>query len=130
MAAAVPAVSAAVVEPLTVFIVVRRDLIKTLNWPIGSVIAQGCHAVSASLWKHRDHAATQEYMSDMAHMHKVVYEIKNESQLVALANRLTEQQIDHALWREQPEDILTSLATRPYRKSEVGDAFKKCGLFR
>ncbi|KAI9190448.1 hypothetical protein H9P43_001882 [Blastocladiella emersonii ATCC 22665] len=119
-------------DPLAMFIVVRRDLIKTLAWPLGSVIAQGSHAATAALWKFRAHPDTEAYAApdNIDRMHKVVYELKNESQLAALAARLEERGIEHYLWREQPENMLTALATRPYRKSEVGDAFKKCGLFR
>ncbi|KAI9221743.1 putative peptidyl-tRNA hydrolase PTRHD1-like protein [Blastocladiella britannica] len=117
-------------EPLTMFVVVRRDLVKTLAWPLGSVISQGCHAATAALWTFREHPETIEYVTDLGNMHKVVYEIKNESQLSALAQSLKEREIDFALWREQPENMLTALSTRPYRRSELGDAFKKCGLFR
>ena len=64
----------------------------------------------------------------MANMRKVVLEIKNESQLTALSERLKGDGIEHALWREQPEDVVTCLATRPYRRSAVGGYFKKCNL--
>ncbi|KAL7750929.1 hypothetical protein RI367_003508 [Sorochytrium milnesiophthora] len=119
-------------DALTVFIVVRRDLLKTLQWPVGSLIAQGCHATSAALWRFRQHAATNEYMSEdnIERMHKVVYEVKGEPQLQALAAQLETASIDHCVWREMPENMLTALATRPYRKSEVGDVFRKCSLFR
>jgi hypothetical protein len=56
--------------------------------------------------------------------------VKNESQLLALAERLAESKIDHILWREQPEDIVTGLSTRPILKDDVGNAFKKCDLFK
>ncbi|ORZ37592.1 peptidyl-tRNA hydrolase II domain-containing protein [Catenaria anguillulae PL171] len=110
-----------IVEPLTMFIVVRRDLLKPPNsWPL-----------AAALWTFKDHPSTLAYTApaNLASMTKVVYQLKNESQLQALAARLDERGLDHVVWREQPENVLTALATRPYRRSEVGDAFKKCSLF-
>jgi len=56
--------------------------------------------------------------------------VKGEPQLQALADSLVQRNIKHHLWREQPENIITALATTPYTRDEVGDAFKKCSLFR
>ncbi|KAI9142329.1 peptidyl-tRNA hydrolase II domain-containing protein [Paraphysoderma sedebokerense] len=122
--------SVAAVEPLCMWIVVRKDLIKSLSWSLGSVTAQACHASTAVLHQFKDDMNTIEYLKDTPNMHKVVLEIKNESQLKTLASKLTESSIDHYLWTEQPENIVTCLATKPYRKSDVGDSFKKCALFR
>ena len=38
-------------DALVQFVVVRRDLLKTMEWPVGSVIAQACHDASLSLLK-------------------------------------------------------------------------------
>ena len=32
------------------------------------------------------------------------------------------------MWIEQPEDVATALATRPYDKEDIGHLFKKCNL--
>ncbi|KAK3812598.1 MAG: peptidyl-tRNA hydrolase II domain-containing protein [Linnemannia elongata] len=118
-------------EHLTMFIVIRKDLIKTLGWSTGSVIAQACHATTAVLHKTRDLPDTREYLADLHNMHKVVLEVKNLPQLETLAASLSGLDVPHITWREQPEDILTCISTGPIRRSqEVKDAFKKCSLFR
>ncbi|KAG0168396.1 peptidyl-tRNA hydrolase domain-containing protein 1 [Apophysomyces sp. BC1034] len=126
-------VSAAVTEPLVMFIVVRKDLAKTLKWPTGSVMAQACHAATAILHTTRDEPNTKEYVSDIHGMHKVVLETKNVDTLEKLAEALTGYQVPYLKWTEQPENIVTALATAPLpgRTPEVKDAFKKyCSLYR
>jgi len=63
-------------------------------------------------------------------MTKVVYEVKNENQLRKVIEKLEDAKLDYKSWTEQPENILTAIATKPYRREDVGDAFKKCQLFR
>ncbi len=60
-------------DPLLQYVVLRRDLWKELDWPLGSVVAQGCHAATAALWGSRESATTQEYCApeNIDHMHKV-----------------------------------------------------------
>lgn len=60
-------------EVLLQYVVLRKDLWKDLNWPLGSIVAQGCHAATAALWLSRDEAITQQYCSpeNLDHMHKV-----------------------------------------------------------
>ncbi|KAG0084182.1 peptidyl-tRNA hydrolase domain-containing protein 1 [Podila epicladia] len=118
-------------DPLTMFIVIRKDLIKALGWTTGSVIAQACHASTAILHKTSELPDTREYLADLNNMHKVVLEVKNVAHLEALAASLSGLNVPHVTWREQPEDILTCLSTSPIRRNqEVKDAFKKCSLFR
>ncbi|KAG0039415.1 peptidyl-tRNA hydrolase domain-containing protein 1 [Podila clonocystis] len=118
-------------DPLTMFIVIRKDLIKALGWSTGSVIAQACHASTAVLHKTSELHDTREYLADLSNMHKVVLEVKNVAHLEALAASLSGLHVPHVTWREQPEDILTCLSTSPIRRNqEVKDAFKKCSLFR
>ena len=57
-------------------------------------------------------------------------EVESEAQLTKLAEALRDQKLDHVCWREQPENILTALATKPYTKTAVGDVFKRCRLFK
>ncbi|CEP17580.1 hypothetical protein [Parasitella parasitica] len=124
---------AAVVEPLTMFIVVRKDLAKKLQWPAGSVMTQACHAATAILHITREEEPTKKYLADLDNMHKVVLETKNEGSLEKLAAVLTEHQIPFKKWIEQPENIATALATAPLspRSPEVLEAFKKCcSLYR
>ena len=49
----------------------------------------------------------------------MVLEIKGETQLRNLAQKLETAGVDHKLWIEQPEDFATALATAPAWKSEV-----------
>ena len=55
------------------YIVLRRDLWRELGWPLGPVVAQGCHAAVAALWEHREDKDTQEYVAagNIDSMHKV-----------------------------------------------------------
>lgn len=63
-------------------------------------------------------------------MHKVVLECKNEAALNRVANSLTDSGIDHYKWIEQPEGIVTCLATIPIEKNdESALIFKKCQLY-
>lgn len=117
-------------NPIVQYVVLRRDLGQGMGWPLGSICAQAAHAAVAAVWEHREHADTVAYCAPDAidGMHKVVLEVKGETQLVNLAAKLAEAGVDHKLWLEQPENFPTCLATRPYPKSEVAAHFKKCNL--
>lgn len=60
-------------DPLLQYVVLRRDLWTELDWPLGSVVAQGCHAATAALWLTRESDDTQVYCAEanLDHMHKV-----------------------------------------------------------
>ncbi|KAJ7561074.1 hypothetical protein O6H91_03G012600 [Diphasiastrum complanatum] len=119
-------------EPLVQYIVVRKDLIKDLKWPLGSVISQACHAAVAAIWLHKDDQHTMQYCKpdNLEHMRKVTLEVDGETQLLNFAQKLDNASIVHKLWIEQPENIPTCLATKPYRKAEVALFFKKIKLFK
>lgn len=128
---ATPNQSASDVEdPLVQYIVIRKDLWTELSWPLGSIIAQGCHASTAALWLSRDQPQTQQYCGtdNLDHMRKVVLETKNEAQLRSLSEKLTSANILHKLWIEQPEDYATCLATAPGPKSTLQPHVKKLKL--
>ena len=55
---------------------------------------------------------------------------KSEEQLKNLSDKLTENKVDHKLWIEQPENIPTCIATKPYPKAEIQGNFKKFKLFK
>ncbi|KAJ3405180.1 peptidyl-tRNA hydrolase domain-containing protein 1 [Chytriomyces hyalinus] len=132
---------------LTIFLIVRKDLTKTLNWPVGSVIGNAAHAATAVLHKHRTEARVAEYLSDVEGMRKhqrlthpdtnthftvyqVVLETKNEASLAKVEAELTQRGILHHKWIEQPEGIAACIATAPYLRDDVKDCFKKCQLYR
>ncbi|GAB1610777.1 putative peptidyl-tRNA hydrolase PTRHD1 [Argonauta hians] len=112
------------------YIVVRKDLIEKLSWPLGAVIAQACHACSAVMHQHQQDAACQEYLRNIDSMHKVILQISDEDHLKKLSESLQSGDIAHKLWIEQPENIATCLATRPYHKETVQKYFKGLKLFK
>ncbi|KAG5541296.1 hypothetical protein RHGRI_021210 [Rhododendron griersonianum] len=115
-------------DVLVQYVVLRRDLIDA--WPLGSVVTQGCHASVAAVWSHKDDPHTVDYCSptNIDSMHKVTLEVKGETQLLNLSEKLRAGGIAHKLWIEQPENIPTCLATKPYPKSMVSSFFKKLKL--
>eukprot|EP00320_Phaeocystis_rex_P022368 CAMPEP_0119070174 /NCGR_PEP_ID=MMETSP1178-20130426/35870_1 /TAXON_ID=33656 /ORGANISM="unid sp, Strain CCMP2000" /LENGTH=142 /DNA_ID=CAMNT_0007051987 /DNA_START=137 /DNA_END=565 /DNA_ORIENTATION=+ len=119
-------------ETIVQFVVIRRDLLKTLEWPTGSVIAQACHACTAVMWEHQQDPCVQKYLSaaNVNSMHKVVKECKGESQLLTLGEKLTQDGIVHKLWVEQPENFPTAIALKPYPRGQVAPLLKKYQLFK
>lgn len=79
MAAAAPAAPAADTLPadsedtILQYIVLRRDLWRDEGWPLGPLVAQGCHAAVAAIQIAKDDPLTQQYLAEDAldHMHKV-----------------------------------------------------------
>lgn len=60
-------------EVLLQYVVLRKDLWTKLDWPLGSTVAQGCHAATAALWLSRDSEYTKKYCGEdnLDRMHKV-----------------------------------------------------------
>ncbi|XP_028802347.1 putative peptidyl-tRNA hydrolase PTRHD1 [Neltuma alba] len=119
---------AEIADVIVQYVVLRRDLIDT--WPLGSVVTQGCHASVSAIWSNKDDPHTVDYCSPekIDSMHKVTLEVKGEPQIINLSEKLTSGGIVHKLWIEQPENIPTCLATKPYPKSMVSSYFKKLKL--
>ncbi|KAL3683055.1 hypothetical protein R1sor_001077 [Riccia sorocarpa] len=117
-------------DVLVQYIVIRKDLVLEQNWPLGSIISQGCHAAVAAIWLHKGDPETVLYCrpENLDHMHKVTLEVKGETQLRNLAQKLETAGVAHKLWIEQPENYATCLATKPYLKSQVASHFKKLKL--
>lgn len=59
-------------DDLVQYVVLRKDLWNSLNWPLGSIVAQACHASTAALWLSKDDGATLAYCAPekLDHMHK------------------------------------------------------------
>ncbi|XP_003787485.1 putative peptidyl-tRNA hydrolase PTRHD1 [Otolemur garnettii] len=113
------------------YLVLRKDLSQApFSWPAGALVAQACHAATAALHVHRDHPHTAAYLRELEHMRKVVLEVPDENTLKDLAETLQQKSIDHMLWIEQPENIATCIALRPYPKEEVNQYLKGFRLFR
>ena len=117
-------------QQIVQYIIVRSDLVKTLCWPLGALIAQACHASTAVMHEFYNHEDTQSYLRDLDSMHKVVLEVKGEEELKKLKDKLVEGSIDHKIWIEQPEDYPTCLAVRPYPKAQVQKYFKGLKLYK
>ena len=110
------------------YVVVRSDL----GWPLGALVAQACHASSAAIavaLRNGDEA-TKSYVDDLDSMHKVVLDAKDKESLKKLEQTLKDNAIEHKLWTEQPENIYTCLATKPYAKEDVQKYFKKFKLLK
>ena len=69
-------------NPLVQYVVLRRDLWADLDWPLGSVVAQACHAATAALWLSREEPATSSYCAadNIDHMHKVAHSFSSALQ--------------------------------------------------
>ncbi|ESO09213.1 hypothetical protein HELRODRAFT_73817 [Helobdella robusta] len=117
-------------ERLVQYIVVRSDLRNSLKWPVGALIAQACHASTSVIKLFYEDLNTKNYLLDLNNMHKIVLEIQDQKTLEDLSSVLTQNNIDHKLWVEQPENIPTCLALKPYPKEEVQKHFKKLKLFQ
>ena len=63
-------------------------------------------------------------------MHKVILEAPGETELTKVSEKLKEGGVDFKLWVEQPENIPTCLAVKPYPKQEVQKYFKKYKLYK
>ncbi|XP_013142281.1 PREDICTED: putative peptidyl-tRNA hydrolase PTRHD1 [Papilio polytes] len=112
------------------YVLLRSDLLKDLGWSIGSLVAQACHASSAVLHLFKDDECTVQYLNDLDNMHKVVLEVPDEESLKKISNKLKENSIDHKLWIEQPENIPTCLALKPYPKEAVKKFVGKFKLYK
>ncbi|XP_030025878.2 putative peptidyl-tRNA hydrolase PTRHD1 [Manduca sexta] len=115
---------------LVQYVLLRSDLLKEMGWSIGALVAQACHASSAVLHLNKDDEYTIQYLNDLDNMHKVVLEVPNEESLKKVADKLTEKSIAHKLWIEQPENIPTCLAIKPYPKEEVKKFVGKFKLYK
>ncbi len=82
---------------LIMYIALRRDLITSLNWPIGATVAQAAHASTAVLWEHRTDSNVIAYMERVDSMRKVVLECPDEESLKNLSETFTRARIDHTV---------------------------------
>ncbi|NXU59655.1 PTRD1 hydrolase, partial [Turnix velox] len=113
---------------LVQYVVLRGDLAR--SWPLGAAVAQACHAALAAVHQHRQHPDTAAYLEQGGAMRTVVLEAPDEAALTALAETLEQNSIDHHVWTEQPENMATCLALRPYPKDQVHQHLKKFKLLK
>ncbi|CAL8316413.1 unnamed protein product [Boreogadus saida] len=115
---------------LVQYVVVRSDLLHQMAWPLGAVITQACHAATAAIHLNYHDSDTQEYLAQLDTMHKVVLQVPDQTTLSTLSETLTEKNIAHKLWIEQPENLPTCLALKPYPKEAVHSFLRKFKLFK
>lgn len=113
-------------DPVVQYIAIRSDL----KWPKGALIAQCCHASVAAIELNYGDEQTREYLRNLDSMHKIVVGVPSETELRELGAKFHESGLRAKLWIEQPENIPTCLATKPYKKSLVEALFKAFKLFR
>ena len=72
-AQAAAAAAAAPADPIVQYVVIRKDLWTDMKWPLGSVVAQACHASTAAMFLHFDDEITAKYVAaeNVNSMHKV-----------------------------------------------------------
>ncbi|XP_056371635.1 putative peptidyl-tRNA hydrolase PTRHD1 [Oenanthe melanoleuca] len=122
---------AAATAGLVQYVVLRGDLARPpRSWPLGAVVAQGCHAALAAIHGYREHPDTGAYLEQGDAMRTVVLEAPDENSLLNLAEILKNKGVDHWLWMENPDGIPTCLALRPYPKNQVQPHLKKFKLLK
>lgn len=119
------------VNVIVQYILLRRDLKKMKNYNDGAIISQACHASSAILYKTINDDLTKAYFNDLDRMHKVVLSVEGgENEMNEISNLLKQNSIEHYLWIEQPENIPTAIAVKPYYKKDIEQFFSKYKLYR
>lgn len=113
-------------DPIVQYIAVRSDL----KWPKGALIAQGCHASVAAIHLTYDDSETKAYLQNLDSMHKIVVGIPSLTEINELDKTLLANNIKFKLWTEQPENVPTCLALKPYPKKAVEHFFKSFKLFK
>lgn len=90
----------------------RNDL---SEFPVGSLVAQGCHASVAAIERFKDHPNTQKYLEMMLEMTTIVLGIE-ESQIEKICADLDKLGVGYHLWLE--EGLPTCIATIPMNIGE------------
>eukprot|EP00747_Dinoflagellata_sp_TGD_P007958 gnl/TRDRNA2_/TRDRNA2_117587_c0_seq2.p1 gnl/TRDRNA2_/TRDRNA2_117587_c0~~gnl/TRDRNA2_/TRDRNA2_117587_c0_seq2.p1 ORF type:complete len:163 (+),score=43.36 gnl/TRDRNA2_/TRDRNA2_117587_c0_seq2:40-528(+) len=113
-------------DPLVMYVVLRKDL----DWPMGAMVNQACHAASAVSWESREDPQAIAYLTQAeGQMTTVTMGAKDEAELQKAADRLKAAGIPYKVWVEQPEGVSSALATWPRRRSEMQKCFKGLKLF-
>ena len=102
---------------MSVYILLRNDI----NFTCGIMVAQACHACMKLL---HTFSECETYVSD--DMRKVVLQT-NLAELNAVKETLLERGIGFVEWTEQPENLVTCLATVPLQglQKEIFRKLKK-----
>lgn len=85
------------------YIIVNKDIITKLGWPLGAVIAQCCHATTAVGHLYKEDEAVKTYFDDIDNMHKVVLEVSNPSSILLFSHSQLTQSHFHLNFRLVPK---------------------------
>ncbi|CAG2115323.1 unnamed protein product [Medioppia subpectinata] len=120
--------SSDVSQHLVQYIVVRGDL----QWPVGALIGNACHASVAAIVRHMSSGDkhTIEYIQHLESMTKVVLKADNEEVLRDVCHKLSQNSIAYHLWTEQPEGIITCVATTPRPRDVLKPLLNHLKLFK
>lgn len=84
----------------------------------------------AAVWANRDDADTLAYVGDVDNMHKVICAALSEEDIRGTAAALADAGVPHKLWVEQPEGVVTAVATKPGRRHALQPFFAAFKLLR
>ncbi|TKR64999.1 hypothetical protein L596_025463 [Steinernema carpocapsae] len=118
----------AITENLVMYLILRRDLITELKWPLGAVITQGAHASTACMWTYKDDQAVIDYTKDLDRMHKVTLEVANEEALKKVETKLQEAKVDHKTWIE--DNMKVCIAVKPASREALKPLLRNLKLFK
>ncbi|WOO81240.1 Putative peptidyl-tRNA hydrolase PTRHD1 [Vanrija pseudolonga] len=109
---------------LVMQIILRRDLVTELGWPMGPMMAQAAHAASAVQHEFAEHPDMKRYLAGddglaWMVMRKAVLEVPDWAALRALAFKLDEAGFPAHLWMEEPEHTPTALALVPNKRPKA-----------
>jgi peptidyl-tRNA hydrolase len=99
------------------YILLRKDL---ESFSQGAIIAQACHSAVYSIEKYRSETDTAMYLEDITAMRKIILGISKE-EVGEVIEELNSHGLDYTVWREQPEDIITCISLRPYKRDSLGE---------
>jgi len=110
------------------YILLRKDLLTELKWPIGAVATQAAHAASACIWTFRDDPDVMAYMKDLEHMRKVTLAIKDEAELRTMEEQLKSGGVQYYCWIE--DDQAVCIAIKPMERGSVSGLVRHLSLFQ
>lgn len=89
-----------------------------VGWPLGAIVAQGCHSVTACMAMYRDLQIYQEYTAEdnIGQMRKAILACPS-SKWIDIKSRLVQANVYFTEWYEKPENVLTAVALVPGSKT-------------
>ncbi|GAW81917.1 hypothetical protein, conserved [Plasmodium gonderi] len=118
-------------NPIVQYILINKEILDK-KWPLGSIIAQACHACVAVIAENQDDQEVKEYVSveKINNMHKVILRIDSTNEIKNLSSILDKNCLKYKIWTEYPENIQSAVALKPYYKNTIKDYLKKYPLLR